>query len=355
MSVPLFTDLPLRGVTMKNRIAVSPMCQYSSIDGYANDWTFQHLASRAVGGAALVFTEATAVTAEGRISPVDLGIWSDDHIEALQRCTRFIESQRAVPGIQLAHAGRKASTSPPWEGGRPVPIENGGWQSVAPSAIPFRDTDPVPRALTQDDISTVVSAFADATRRAIDAGFRVIELHSAHGYLLHQFLSPLSIHRKDQYGGSFDNRTRLVCDVVTAMRATMPDSMPLMVRLSATDWADGGWDADQSVELARVLQQKGVDLIDCSSGGLVPHVKIPISPGYQVPFAERIRRESGIHTGAVGLITQADQANSIIADGAADIVLIARELLRNPYWPLHAARQLHIDVAWPAQYERARF
>lgn len=350
---PLFEPLALRGIKLRNRIVVSPMCQYSSTDGFATDWHLVHLGSRAVGGAALVVAEATAVTADGRISPHDLGIWSDAHVEGLARCAGFIRERGAVAGIQLAHAGRKASTARPWEGGRQIPEEAGGWRPVAPSPISFRPEEAVPDALDQARIDGVTGAFVAATRRARVAGFQLIELHAAHGYLLHEFLSPLSNHRTDQYGGSFENRTRLILDVAGAVRAEWPDGLPLFVRISATDWVDGGWDAGQSVELARRLGRLGVDLIDCSSGGLVPGARIPSEPGYQVGFAERIRREAGICTGAVGLITRADQANAIIADGRADVVLLARQLLRDPYWPLRAARALGAAAEWPVQYRRA--
>jgi len=353
-SAPLFTPCQLRGVSLRNRIAVSPMCEYSSTDGFATDWHLVHLGSRAVGGAGLVIAEATAVTAAGRISPGDLGIWKDDHIPPLARCARFIAGQGSVAGIQLAHAGRKASVAVPWAGGRPLAKSEGGWETVAPSAIPFRDGDPVPHALTREEIADVTRAFVAATGRALAAGFRVIELHAAHGYLLHEFMSPLSNRRDDDYGGSFENRTRLTREVVAAMRAAMPDDVPLLVRISATDWTEGGWDVEQSVELARALHPMGVDLMDCSSGGLVPGARIPLAPGYQVEFAKRIRRDAGIPTGAVGLITTAEHANEIVADGEGDIVLLARELLRDPYWPLHAAKRLGVEIPWPVQYERAR-
>jgi 2,4-dienoyl-CoA reductase-like NADH-dependent reductase (Old Yellow Enzyme family) len=354
MTVPLFTSLRLRGVTLKNRIAVSPMCQYSCTDGYANDWTFQHLASRAAGGSALVFTEATAVVPEGRISPADLGIWSDSHIEPLARITRFIASQGAVSGIQLAHAGRKASAAVPWEGGRQLSVDNGGWETRGPSAVPFHESERTPHALTLQEIRDTIDAFVQAATRAITAGFDVIELHGAHGYLLHEFLSPLANMREDEYGGSFDNRTRLIRETTEAVRRVIPDRMPLVVRISATDWTNGGWDIEQSVELSRALQPLGVDLIDCSTGGIAPRITIPAAPGYQVQFAERIRREAGIMTGAVGLITTAEQANALVADGSADLVLLARELLRNPTWPHRAAKALGVSVPWPVQYERAR-
>ncbi|HKG90672.1 MAG TPA: NADH:flavin oxidoreductase/NADH oxidase [Gemmatimonadaceae bacterium] len=350
----LFSSLRLRGVELRNRIAVSPMCQYTSDDGFANDWHFVHLGSRAVGGAGLVMTEATAVTADGRISPSDLGIWRDEHVEGLARCVAFIEARGSVAGIQLAHAGRKASTAPPWEGGRYVPPESGGWVPVAPSPEPFRAGDPRPTELDDAGIRDVVLAFADGARRAREAGFRVAEIHAAHGYLLHQFLSPLSNHRTDGYGGPFERRVRLTLEVTDAVRAVWPDELPLYVRISATDWAAGGWDVDQSVELARLLRERGADLIDCSSGGLVPGVKIPVGPGYQTGFAERVRREAGIATGAVGLITDPADADAVVRGGRADLVLLARQMLRDPYWPLHAARRLGITIPWPVQYERAR-
>ena len=349
----LFEPLALRGVELKNRIVVSPMCQYSSTEGLADDWHVVHLGSRAVGGAALVMTEATAVTPEGRISPADLGIWSDAHVEGLRRCTRFIREHGAVAGIQLAHAGRKASTAPPWLGGGHVSEESGGWHPVAPSPVPFRPGDPPPRALDRAGIASIIGGFAAAARRALTAGFQVVELHAAHGYLLHEFLSPLSNRRDDEYGGSLDNRVRLVLEVTRAVRDVWPAELPLFVRISAADWADGGWDLDQSIELCRRLSPLGVDLVDCSSGGLVPGVRIPTGPGYQVGFAERIRREADIRTGAVGLITSPEQADAIVAEGRADVVLIARQLLRDPYWPLRAARALGVPAPWPVQYLRA--
>ena len=330
------------------------MCEYSSEDGFANDWHLVHLGSRAVGGAGLVFTEATAVTAAGRISPHDLGIWKDDHIEMLARIARFVEAQGSVPGMQLAHAGRKASTCRPWSGTGRVPDSEGGWRNVvAPSPIPFADNYPLPIEMTPGMIRATVAAFAAAAVRALKAGFRVIEIHAAHGYLLHEFLSPLSNRRTDDYGGPFENRILLVKEVTKAVRDAWPQELPLFVRISATDWAEGGWDLDQSVALAKELKPLGVDFIDCSSGGMVPHAKIPLEPGYQVPFAERIRREAEIPTGAVGLITEASQAEQIVSSGQADAVLIARELLRDPYFPLHAGQQLGHQVAWPAQYLRA--
>ena len=351
----LFDPFTLRGVTFRNRVGVSPMCQYSSEDGFARDWHLVHLGSRAVGGAGLVFTEATAVTAGGRISPSDLGLWRDDHIPMLARITTFIEQQGAVPGIQLAHAGRKASTTVPWVGEGPVGPEEGGWSPIwAPSPVPFTEGWQVPRALDPEGIAGIVQAFAAAARRAFDAGFRVLEIHAAHGYLLHEFLSPLSNRRDDIYGGSFENRTRLVREVVEAVRREWPERYPLFLRISATDWVDGGWDLEQSVGLARQLGRLGVDLVDCSSGGLVRGARIQLGPGYQVPFAERVRREAEIATAAVGLITDAEQANAIVARGHADMVLLARELLRDPYFPTHAARALEAEIAWPKQYLRAK-
>jgi 2,4-dienoyl-CoA reductase-like NADH-dependent reductase (Old Yellow Enzyme family) len=350
----LFDPLAIRDITFANRVIVSPMCQYSSTDGYASDWHFVHLGSRAVGGAGLVLTEATAVLPEGRISPQDLGIWRDEHIEPLARIVRFIHEQGSVAGMQLAHAGRKASTYAPWAGHGTVPESEGGWSNVvAPSALRFTEGYPMPRALSIDGIKNIVSAFADAARRACEAGFRVIEIHAAHGYLIHEFLSPISNRRTDAYGGSFENRTRILREVVAAVRGSWPEGAPLFVRISATDWVDGGWDIQQSVELARQLKELGADLIDCSSGGNVPHAKIPVGPGYQTPFAEQIRREANILTGAVGMITSSVQAEHILVTGQADAVIIARELLRDPYWPLRAARELGQPISWPIQYLRA--
>jgi 2,4-dienoyl-CoA reductase-like NADH-dependent reductase (Old Yellow Enzyme family) len=352
----LFDPLPLREVTLRNRIIVSPMCQYSSEDGFANDWHLVHLGSRAVGGSALVFTEASAVTPEGRISPQDLGIWKDEHVPEMARIVRFIDGQGAVAGMQLAHAGRKASTQPPWKGSRVLqPGEDGGFRPIyAPSPIPFRPEDPVPEELDSKGIARIVKAFGDAAERALRAGFRVLELHAAHGYLLHEFLSPLSNRRTDAYGGPFENRIRILLEITRSVRARWPDRWPLFVRISATDWVEGGWDVDQSVELSRRLAREGVDLIDCSSGGLLPGVKVPVGPGYQTAFAERIRREAAVKTGAVGMIRGADQADHIVRSGQADVVLLARQLLRDPYWPLKAARHLGVQVRWPVQYERAR-
>ena len=349
----LFEPLALRGLRLANRILVSPMCQYSSVDGFANDWHFVHLGSRAVGGAALVFTEATAVTPQGRISPEDLGIWNDAHVEQLQRIVRFVRATGSAVGSQLAHAGRKGSTKRPWLGQGTIDPADGGWQPVGPTTEPFADNYPVPRALDLAGIAALVAAFKDAARRALDAGFDVLEIHAAHGYLIHEFLSPLTNTRTDAYGGSLDNRMRLCLEIVDAVRRVWPDYQPVFVRISATDWVAGGWDVDQAVELCRRLRARGVDLVDCSSGGNVPHLEIPIGPGYQVPFAERIRREAGIPTGAVGMITAPAQANEIVQNERADCVLLARELLRDPYWPLRAARELDHLVPWPAQYHRA--
>ncbi len=350
----LFDPLAIRDLKFANRVFVSPMCQYSSHDGYANDWHFVHLGSRAVGGAGLVLTEATAVLPEGRISPQDLGIWADGHIEMLSRIVRFIHEQGSVAGMQLAHAGRKASTGRPWEAPGKVPESEGGWgKVVAPSALTFTDNYPMPQALTSDGIQEVIAAFAAAARRACQAGFRVLEIHAAHGYLIHEFLSPLSNKRADDYGGSFENRTRMCRETVAAIRSTWPKELPLFVRISSTDWIDGGWNIDESVKLAGQLKPMGVDLIDCSSGGNVPHAKIPVGPGYQVAFAERIRHEAEIMTGAVGMITSPVQAELIIRTEQADAVIMAREFLRDPYWALRAARELDEQIAWPVQYLRA--
>ncbi len=351
----LFSPFQLRDVVFRNRIGISPMCQYSCEDGFATDWHLVHLGSRAVGGAAMVMAEATAVAPEGRISPQDLGIWKDAHIEPLARVARFIQEQGAVPAIQIAHAGRKASTAAPWNGGQPVGIVEGGWSPVlAPSAIPFDETSQTPHAMTLADIEALKGAFADAARRALKAGFQVLELHAAHGYLLHSFLSPLSNQRNDAYGGSLENRMRLLLEITTEARQIWPEILPLWVRISASDWAEGGWDVEQSVQLAIELKQRGVDLIDVSSGGAVPDAKIQTGPGYQVPFAEKIRQEAGIPTAAVGMITEAQQANAIIESGQADMALLARESLRDPYWPLHAAHQLGMNPVWPKQYERGK-
>lgn len=351
----LFTPLEIRDVRLRNRIGVSPMCEYSSTDGYANDWHFVHLGSRAVGGAAMVMAEAAAVLPEGRISPQDLGIWEDGHIAMLARIFRFIEEHGAVPAMQLAHAGRKASTEVPWKGLKPLSEAEGGWSPIfAPSAAPFGEKYPTPEMLDARGIARVVEAFANAARRAFEAGAKIIEIHSAHGYLLHEFLSPLSNFRTDCYGGSFENRTRALCEVVDAVRVVWPENLPLFVRISATDWAEGGWTPEDSVRLASQLGPLGVDLIDCSSAAILPDIRIPVGPGFQVPFAEKVRRESGLKTAAVGMITEPAQADQIVRTGQADVVLLARELLRDPYWPLRAADQLKQDGPWPKQYLRAK-
>jgi 2,4-dienoyl-CoA reductase-like NADH-dependent reductase (Old Yellow Enzyme family) len=351
----LFSPFALRGVTLRNRIGVSPMCQYSYDDGFSNDWQLVHLGSRAAGGAGLVIVEATAVEARGRITPRDLGIWTDAHVEPLARVARFIAQQGATPGIQLAHAGRKASTQIPWKGGGPLADEEGGWDPIGPIAMPFNKGWRVPREMTSGDIDIVRGAFAEAVKRASTAGFTWLEIHAAHGYLLHSFLSPLSNHRRDEYGGSFDNRIRLLLHVARDARKIWPDDKPVTVRLSCSDWVDGGWTIDDSIEVSRRLKGEGVDLIDCSSGGNVPNAKIEIAPGYQAPFAEAIRAQTGMATAAVGMITQAKQADDIIREGRADVALLARKLLRDPYWPIHAARELgRVDaVPVPPQYARA--
>jgi 2,4-dienoyl-CoA reductase-like NADH-dependent reductase (Old Yellow Enzyme family) len=350
----LFDRLEIRSIRFKNRIAISPMCQYSSVDGFANDWHLVHLGSRATGGAALVIQEATAVTKRGRISPDDMGLWKDDQIEPLQRITAFIKKQGSVPGIQLAHAGRKASMNSSWKGGKQVEVSDGGWITQAPSAISYNDEYPFPEAMTKEDIIQVGKDFKSSAIRSLEAGFEVIEIHGAHGYLIHSFLSPLSNHRKDEYGGSFENRTRLVREIISDIRSIWPERLPLFLRISSTDYSPDGWDLTSSVRLSVLVKQLGVDLIDCSSGGLTPNVRIPLGPGYQVPFAETIRKEAGILTGAVGLITTAAQANEIIETGKADMILIARASLRNPHFPLTAAKELGRDIEWPVQYLRAK-
>jgi len=349
----LFEPFRQRGLTLKHRIAVSPMCQYSAVNGVPDDWHLVHLGSRAVGGAAVVFTEACAVSAQGRISPQDAGLWNGAQTQAWARIAAFVAAQGAVPAIQLAHAGRKASTYAPWRGRGEVPVAEGGWPVQAPSEIAFDATYPQPHALDVSGIAALVADFRAAAQRALDAGFRIVEIHAAHGYLLHEFLSPLSNRRDDAYGGSFENRTRIVRETIAAVREVWPDALPLWLRISASDWADGGWDIEQSVELARLVGPLGVDLVDTSSGGLVPQQRIALSPGYQVPFAARIRREAGIATGAVGLITTPAQAQAIVADGAADVVLLAREFLRDPYFPKTAAKALGVEPQTPAQYLRA--
>lgn len=349
----LFDKLQIRDVTLRNRIVVSPMCQYSSPEGFATDWHLVHLGSRAVGGAGLVITEASAVTPEGRISPWDLGIWKDEHIDMLARIARFIREQGAVPGMQLAHAGRKGSTKRPWDGPGKISESEGGWIPVAPSALPYDPTFPQPAALDAEGIREIVNAFAEAARRALRAGFQLIEIHAAHGYLIHEFLSPLSNTRTDAYGGPLDNRVRFLADVVRAVRAEWPATLPLFVRISATDWVDGGWDVDQSIQAVKKIAPLGVDLIDCSSGGLDPRQKIPVKPGFQVPFAQEIRDKTGVMTGAVGMIGVPEMASEILQSDKADVVIFAREFLRRPYWPLDEAQDLGIPVTWPAQYLRA--
>jgi 2,4-dienoyl-CoA reductase-like NADH-dependent reductase (Old Yellow Enzyme family) len=349
--VDLLSPLTIRDITLRNRIGVSPMCQYCAVEGLANDWHLVHLGSRAAGGAALVMVEATAVTKEGRITPGDVGIWTDAHAEPLARIAAFVESQGAVPAIQLAHAGRKASCDLPWKGGaRLATAAAGGWTVVAPSDVPFNETDPPPHPLDAAGIDAVVGAFEAAARRALGAGFKVIEIHSAHGYLLNEFLSPIANRRQDEYGGSLENRMRLLLRVAESLRRIIPAELPLFVRISATDWTDGGWDIEQSVVLAKRLAGLGVDLIDCSSGGMVPRANIPVAKGYQVPFAKRIRNEAKIKTAAVGLITEPAQANEIITEGDADLVLLAREFLREPYWALKAQHELGAEPTWPIQY-----
>jgi 2,4-dienoyl-CoA reductase-like NADH-dependent reductase (Old Yellow Enzyme family) len=350
----LFESFRIREIEFANRIVCSPMCQYSSVDGFANEWHLVHLGSRAVGRVGLVIAEASAVSPEGRITGSDLGLWKDDHIPFLQRITTFLGSQGTVPGIQLAHAGRKASHHVPWKGGAALAADEGAWQMLAPSAIAFKEGEPVPKAMTKEDIQKVIMDFEEATIRAKTAGFKLIEIHAAHGYLLHEFLSPLSNQRSDEWGGSFLNRSRLLFDVTDAVRKRWPPSLPLFVRISATDWVQGGWTVEDSIELAKNLKERGVDLIDCSTGGNVHGIKIPVGPLYQVPFAERIKKEAGIMTGAVGMITTALEAESILRKEQADVVLMARQLLRNPYFPLQAAREADVEITWPVQYDRAK-
>jgi len=350
----LFSPLKLRGLTIPNRIFVSPMCQYSSPDGKPNNWHFVHYGSRAVGGAGLVITEAMAITPDGRISPDDLGIWSSEHAEAYIPLVEFIKAQGATAGIQLAHAGRKAATKAPWLGGRPLDRDKRGWQPLAPSPIPFASGHQTPREATADDLDKIIWQFTEATQHSLTAGFQVVELHAAHGYLLHQFLSPLSNQRNDEFGGSLENRMRFPLQVAKAVRKTWPENLPMFVRISATDWVEGGWDVEQSIEFCRQLKQLGVDLIDCSSGGLVADAVIPAKPGFQVPFATEIKNKLNIATGAVGLITDPAQAEQIIATEQADAVLLGRKLLSDPYWPLHAAQTLGANHLWPVQYERAK-
>ena len=350
----LFSPLKIKNIELKNRIVVSPMCQYSSEDGFANDWHLVHLGSRAIGGAALVFTEATAVSPEGRISPGDLGIWKDEHIPFLKRITEFIEKQGAIPGIQLAHAGRKSSQEPPWKGSKAIPDTNGGWQTVAPSAIIYKEPYPTPKELNIDEIKKVVENFGKAALRSKKAGFKVIELHGAHGYLINEFLSPLSNIRNDEYGGSFENRTRFLLEIIESVRKVWTEENPLFLRISATDWKDGGWTEDDSIKLANLLKTKSIDLLDCSAGGNAAEVRIELKPLYQVSFSESIKKTTGILTGAVGLITTSKEANSIIEENKADLIFMAREFLRDPYFPRRAATELGVDAIWPVQYERAK-
>ncbi|HEX8366973.1 MAG TPA: NADH:flavin oxidoreductase/NADH oxidase [Pyrinomonadaceae bacterium] len=349
----LFEPLKIREIEFRNRLWVSPMCQYSSEDGMPTDWHLVHLGSRAVGGAGLVVMEATAASPEGRISPQDAGIWSDAHAEAYQRITKFITENGAAAGIQIAHAGRKASTAAPWNGGKKVDEAQGGWQTVAPSAIAFAEDYPSPREMNTGEIEKAISDFVEAAKRALNAGFEVIEIHAAHGYLLHEFLSPLSNKRTDEYGGSFENRIRFPLEVIRKARAVVPENLPLFVRISATDWTEGGWDLAQSTEFCRQLKEIGVDLIDCSTGGNVPHARIPVEPNYQVPFAAEIRRQAGILTAAVGMITEPQQAEEILRKGEADAVMMARQFLREPYFPFRAARELGGEIDVPKQYGRA--
>lgn len=350
----LFSPLTIKSITLKNRIVVSPMCQYSCEDGFANDWHLVHLGSRAVGGASLIIQEATAVQADGRISYGDMGIWKDEHIQPLQRITSFIEANGSVPGIQLAHAGRKASCDLPWNGGAQIKSGDNHWQTVAPSAIPFYETDTPPHALTITEIGELVESFKAAAARALKAGYKVVEIHAAHGYLINEFLSPLSNHRTDEYGGSFANRIRFLLEIIDAIHTVWPATLPVFVRISASDWEEGGWTIDDSVQLARLLQTKNIDLMDCSSGGISPTAKITAGPGYQVGFAEAIKQQTGMPTGAVGIITTATQAEAILQQQQADLIMMAREFLRDPYFPLHAAKELGDDIEWPKQYVRAK-
>ena len=350
----LISPLTIKDITFRNRIVVSPMCQYTAEDGFANDWHFAHYGSRAVGGAALIIQEATAVSPEGRISPGDLGLYKNEQIEMLLRITSFIHQHGAIAGIQLAHAGRKAGCAKPWDGGKQLNENEGGWMTVSASAIAFNPEDDAPRELDSDGIKKVISDFKIAAKRSLKAGYKLIEIHAAHGYLIHQFLSPLSNHRTDNYGGSFENRIRLLLEIVKAVQTEWPQNLPLFVRISATDWAEGGWDVDEAIQLSSILKQNGVDLIDCSSGGMVPYQQIPLGPGYQVAFAERIKAETGILTSAVGLITEAQQAEDILVKEQADLILIARASLRDPYFALNAAKLLGDDIDWPLQYKRAK-
>ncbi|MDO9256035.1 MAG: NADH:flavin oxidoreductase/NADH oxidase [Bacteroidales bacterium] len=350
----LLSPLTIKDITFRNRIAISPMCQYTAEDGFANDWHLVHYGSRAVGGAALIIQEATGVSPEGRISPGDLGLYKEEHIEKLRQITSFIHQHGEVAGIQLAHAGRKAGCAKPWDGGKQLMENEGGWKTVSASALAFNPDDVAPQELDTEGINKVITDFKFAAQRSLQAGYKLVEIHAAHGYLIHQFLSPLSNHRTDNYGGSFENRIRLLLEIVKAVQTEWPQNLPLFVRISATDWAEGGWNIDEAVKLSSILKQNGVDLIDCSSGGLVPHQKIPLGPGYQVPFAERIKKETGIMTGAVGMITEAQQADDILQKGQADLILIARQSLRDPYFALNAATLPGDNCDWPLQYLRAK-
>jgi 2,4-dienoyl-CoA reductase-like NADH-dependent reductase (Old Yellow Enzyme family) len=350
----LFSPLIIKDITLKNRIAISPMCQYTAVDGFANDWHLVHYGSRAVGGASLILQEATAVSPEGRISPGDLGLYKEEHIEKLRQITDFIQQQGVVAGIQLAHAGRKAGCAVAWQGGKQLNLNEGGWTTVAPSAIAFNPDDISPQELDAEGIKKVVADFKTAAERAFLSGYKLIEIHAAHGYLIHQFLSPLSNHRADSYGGSFENRVRLLLEIVRAINTVWPHNLPLFVRISVTDWVEGGWHAEEAVQLSKLLKLEGVDLIDCSSGGMVPYAKIPLGPGYQVQFAERIKRESNLLTGAVGMITEVEQAEDILANNQSDLIIIGRASLRDPYFTLHAAQLSGDDIEWPLQYLRAK-
>ncbi len=352
--INLFSPLQIKGITLKNRIVMSPMCQYSATDGFVDDWHFVHLGSRAVGGAGLIITEAMAVSPEGRISAGDLGLWKDEHIAPIRRITDFIHKQGSVAGVQLAHAGYKASSAAPWLGGKYISTEEGGWQPVSPSATLLTDQKTYSKELTRADIEQIVEDFKQAAKRAREAGFKVIEIHAAHGYLLNEFLSPVANNRTDEFGGNFENRSRALLLVIDAVKEVIPAEMPLFVRISATDWRADGWKIEDSVRLSAILKEKGIDLIDCSTGGFVALKEIPIAPNYQVPFAEEIRAKVGIKTGAVGLITSAKQANEIISSGKADLVFLARELLRNPYFPQNAAHELGFEIELPNQYLRGK-
>ncbi len=350
----LFDPLTIRSITLRNRIGVSPMCQYSYTDGFSNDWQLVHLGARATGGAGLVIAEATAVEARGRITPYDVGIWDDAHVAPLKRVTDFIKSQGAVAGIQIAHAGRKACTDKPWVGGNPIPASDDRfWQSVAPSSLPYSSEHQTPHELTKEEIKEIQAKFVSAARRALDAGFQWLELHAAHGYLIHELYSPLSNHRTDEYGGSFENRIRFMTETLAAIQTVWPKGLPLTTRISGTDWSEGGWSVQESVELAIILKKMGVDLIDCSSGGNVADAKVPVGAGYQVPISETVRREASMATATVGMITTPQHADEIIRNGRADIVLLGREFLRDAYWPLHAAKTLGVDFKAPSQYLRA--